>query len=157
MPPELLLGGLGLGELYVARYAGSMALDSATIGTIEYGSGVLGVPLIILIGHDHCGAVTAACEVVEKNTTFPAYIGPMDQDIVAAAKAAQGKPGDFVDNAVRESTTRTATRIATQSNIVAGRYDLEDGRVEFLSLTIACRSVPTKAHLCDPSGRHASI
>jgi carbonic anhydrase len=145
VPPELLFGGLGLGELFVARNAGNMAVDSATMGTIEYGSGVLGVPLIVVLGHERCGAVAAACEVIEKKTKFPASIGPMVQAIVPAAKAVQGKPGDFVDNAVRESAMRTATRIATKSSIVAGlvksgkvkvvagRYDLEDGRVEFFS------------------------
>jgi carbonic anhydrase len=145
VPPELLFGGLGLGELFVARNAGNMAVDSATMGTIEYGSGVLGVPLIIVLGHERCGAVAAACEVVEKKTKFPASIGPMVQAIVPAAKAVHGKPGDFLDNAVRESAMRTATRIATKSSIVAGliksgkvkvvagRYDLEDGRVEFFS------------------------
>lgn len=145
VPPELLFGGLGLGELFVARNAGNMAVDSATMGTVEYGSAVLGVPLIIVLGHERCGAVAAACEVVEKKTKFPASIGPMVQAIVPAAKAVHGKPGDFVDNAVRESAMRTATRIATKSSMVAGliksgkvkvmagRYDLEDGRVEFFS------------------------
>lgn len=145
VPPELLFGGLGLGELFVARNAGNMAVDSATMGTIEYGSGVLGVPLIVVLGHERCGAVAAACEVVEKKTKFPASIGPMVQAIVPAAKAVHGKPGDFVDNAVRESAIRTARRIATKSpmvadlvkkgkvKVVAGRYDLENGQVEFFS------------------------
>jgi carbonic anhydrase len=144
VPPELLFGGLGLGELFVARNAGNM-VDVATMGTIEYGSGVLGVPLIIVLGHERCGAVAAACEVVQKKTKFPASIGPMVDAIVPAAKAVVGKPGDFVDNAVRESAMRTATKIATKSTIIAdlvkkgkvkviaGRYDLDDGRVEFFS------------------------
>jgi len=145
VPPELLFGGLGLGELFVARNAGNMAVDSATMGSVEYGSGVLGVPLIIVLGHERCGAVAAACEVVEKKTKFPGSIGPMVRAIVPAAKAVHGKPGDFVDNAVRESAMRTAARISTKSSMVAGlikkgkvkvlaaRYDLEDGRVEFFS------------------------
>lgn len=144
VPPELLFGGLGLGELFVARNAGNM-VDTATMGTIEYGSAVLGVPLIIVLGHERCGAVAAACEVVEKKTKFPASIGPMVDAIVPAAKAVVGKPGDFVDNAVRESAMRTAQKIATKSSIVAdlikkgkvkviaGRYDLDDGKVEFFS------------------------
>jgi len=142
VPPELLFGGAGIGELFVARNAGNMC-DTATMGTIEYGSGVLGVPLIVVLGHERCGAVAAACEVVEKKTRFPASIGPMVDAIVPAAQAVFGKPGDFVENAVRESALRTAKRIATDSSIiadlvkkgkvkvVAGRYDLDDGRVEF--------------------------
>lgn len=70
VPPELLFGGQGLGDLFVARNAGNM-VDTATMGTIEYGASVLGVPLIVVLGHARCGAVAAACEIVEKNATFP--------------------------------------------------------------------------------------
>ncbi len=55
VPPELLFGGLGVGELFVARNAGNMA-DTATMGTIEYGTEHLGVPLVIVLGHERCGA-----------------------------------------------------------------------------------------------------
>jgi carbonic anhydrase len=144
VPPELLFGGLGVGELFVARNAGNM-VDTATMGTIEYGAAVLGVPLIVVLGHERCGAVAAACEVVQKKTKFPASIGPMVNAIVPAAQAVVGKPGDFVENAVRESAMRTSAKIASASSIVAdlikkgkvkvvaGRYDLDDGKVEFLS------------------------
>src|SRR3984893_12906073 len=56
VPPELLFGGLGMGELFVARNAGNM-VDTATMGTIEYGAAVLGTPLIVVLGHERCGAV----------------------------------------------------------------------------------------------------
>jgi len=91
------------------------------------------------------GAAAAATEVVEKHIKLPGSIGPMVEAIVPAAEAVQGKPGDFVDNAVRKSAKRTATKIATNSEIVAhfiednkakvmaARYDLDEGRVEFLS------------------------
>jgi carbonic anhydrase len=144
VPPELLFGGLRVGELFVARNAGNMA-DTATMGTLEYGVGVLGVPLIVVMGHERCGAVAAACEVVEKQTKFPGSIGPMVDAIVPAAKAVLGQPGDFVDNAIRENAKRTATQIATTSEIISGAvksnkarvvsawYDLDSGRVEFLA------------------------
>jgi carbonic anhydrase len=144
VPPELLFGGLGVGELFVARNAGNTA-DTATVGTIEYGAAVLGVPLIVVLGHERCGAVAAACDVVSKQATFPGSIGPMVEAIVPAARAVQGKPGDFVDNAVRENARRTAAQIAGKSKIVAdlvaagkvkvlaARYDLDTGKVEYLS------------------------
>ena len=142
VPPELIFGGQNVGELFIARNAGNMA-DTATLGTIEYGAAALGVPLIVVLGHESCGAVAAACEIVEKNSNFPGSIGTMLEPIIPAALAAKGKPGDFVDNAVRENAMRTAARIVSASNIVAdlvkdgkvkvvaGRYDLDDGRVEF--------------------------
>ena len=142
--PELLFGGLGPGELFVARNAGNM-VDTATMGTIEYGAEHLGAPLVVVLGHERCGAVVAACEVVTKNAKFPGSIGPMVRAIVPAATAVKGKPGDFVDNTLRESARRTAQRIATASpilsplvkdnklKIVAARYDLDEGKVEYLS------------------------
>lgn len=144
VPPELLFGGLGIGELFVARNAGNMA-DTATMGTIEYGAGHLGVPLVVVLGHQRCGAVEAACAVVEKHEKFPGSIGPMVQAIVPAAKAVHGRPGNFLENTIRESAKRTAANIASKSQIVAqlvktgkvkviaARYDLDSGRVEFLT------------------------
>jgi carbonic anhydrase len=142
--PELIFGGIGLGELFVARNAGGMA-DVATMGTIEYGAEHLGSPLIVVLGHQRCGAVAAACEVVEKHTELPGSIGPMVEAIVPAAEAVHGRTGDFVDNAVRESARRTAAKILSSSKIIAdmahegklkivyARYDLDSGVVEFLS------------------------
>jgi carbonic anhydrase len=144
MPPELVFGGAGLGELFVARNAGNTA-DTVTMGTIEYGAEHLGIPLIIVLGHQRCGAVAAACSVVEKHAKFPGSIGPMVAAIVPAAKAVFHKPGDFVDNAVRENAKRTAAKIANDSKIVSGLvkakkvkvlaayYDLDSGKVEYLT------------------------
>ncbi len=144
VPPELLFGGLGVGELFVARNAGNMA-DTATMGTVEYGAAVLGAPLVVVLGHSRCGAVAAACDVVTKKATFPGAIGPMVRPIVPAARAVAGRPGDFVDNAIRESARRTAALIASRSRVVsplvkagkvkvvAARYDLAAGTVEFFA------------------------
>jgi carbonic anhydrase len=141
--PELIFGGVGLGGLFVARNAGNMA-DVATMGTIEYGAEHLGSSLVVVLGHERCGAVAAACEEVEKHTKSPGSIGPMVEAIVPAALAVKGKPGDFVDNAVRESARRTAAQIAAKSEIVRSlvkvgkvkvvyaRYDLDSGVVDFL-------------------------
>jgi carbonic anhydrase len=144
VPPELVFGGRGLGELFVARNAGNLA-DTATIGTLEYGAAVLGSPLIVVLGHKSCGAVKGACEVITSNATFPGSIGPMIDPIIPAALAVRDQPGDFVDNATRESARRTARRLATSSatladlieagklTILAAMYDLETGKVDYLS------------------------
>jgi len=141
--PELIFGGVGLGELFVARNAGNTA-DTATMGTIEYGAEHLGSPLIVVLGHQNCGAVAAACEVVEKHTKLPGSIGPMVDAIVPAAEAVRSQPGDFIDNAVRENARRTALRIGSTSEIIEelvrlgkvkivyARYDLDTGAVEYL-------------------------
>jgi len=144
VPPELLFGGVGLGELFVARNAGNM-VDTATMGTLEYGAEHLGVPLIVVLGHERCGAVAAAVEVFKTGAKLPGSIGPMVKPIVPAVKAVAKKEGDMVDNAVRENAIRTAEKIKTQSpiiahlihsgkvKVVAARYDLDDGKVEFFA------------------------
>ncbi|MEO8668621.1 MAG: carbonic anhydrase [Bauldia sp.] len=142
-PPELLYGGVGVGELFVARNAGNLA-DTATIGTIEYGAAVLGSPLVVVLGHTNCGAVKAACDVVLKNATYPGSIGPMIEPIVPAALAVKKEAGDFILNTTKESARRTANRLTKSSRlmarmvkegkvkILAGIYDLETGAVTYL-------------------------
>ncbi len=146
MPPELLFGGKGVGELFIARNAGNLA-DTSVLGTLEYGAAVLGSPLIVVLGHEKCGAVAAACDVVTKNATYPGSIGPMIEPIVPAALATKDKGGDFVANTIRESAIRTAKRIVAASPIigemvktgkvmvVAAHYSLSDGKVDFFQLS----------------------
>jgi carbonic anhydrase len=144
LPPELIFGGVGVGELFVARNAGNL-LDTATLGTVEYGAAVLGSPLIVVLAHTSCGAVKAACDVMTKNATFPGAIGPMIDPILPAALAVREAPGDLVDNAAMESARRTAGRLTAASTIladltnagklkiVAGIYDLKTGVVAYLN------------------------
>ena len=139
VPPELLFGR-GLGELFIVRNAGN-TVDTAALGSIEYGVGVLGCPLVVVLGHQSCGAVAAAVDVVQKNATFPGVIGEMVQPIIPAVLSARNEPGDLLDNAVRANARRVAARLKTQSpllqdaldakrvQIVAARYDLGRGDV----------------------------
>jgi carbonic anhydrase len=143
VPPELIFGGHGVGELFVARNAGNL-VDTATLGTVEYGAAVLGSPLIVVLAHTSCGAVKSACDVVTKNATYPGAIGPMIEPILPAALAVRSDPGDFVNNAAKESAKRTAGRLAATSTLIAGLagvgklkiaaaiYDLETGVVIYL-------------------------
>jgi carbonic anhydrase len=129
VPPELLFGGLTLGELFVCRNAGNMA-DTATMGSIEYGAEHLGAPLVVVLGHERCGAVAAACDVARTGAKLPGAIGPMVEAIVPAALAVLGQDGDFVANAVRESARRTAEKIGSESEIIS--HLVQDGKVKIV-------------------------
>jgi len=142
VPPELLFGR-GLGELFIVRNAGN-TVDTGAMGSIEYGVGVLGCPLIVVLGHENCGAVAAAVEVVQRNATFPGVIGEMIQPIIPSVLSARRPSGEIVlDDAVTANARRVATRIKSQSpiaqeavranrlKIVAARYDLDDGDVDW--------------------------
>jgi len=143
LSPELLFGGMTLGELFVCRNAGNIA-DDDVLGSIEYGAEHLGSPLIVVLGHERCGAVSAACDEVSKGEVPEGYIGKMLENLLPAAKSQVGKDGDFVDNAVVENARLNAEKILTSSEIVAelvkegkvkvvyGRYDLDAGEVVIL-------------------------
>ncbi len=145
--PEILFGR-GLGELFIVRNAGNV-LDTAATGSVEYAVGNLGVPLVLVLGHERCGAVGAALSVVGENATFPGSIGHMVDPILPAAIKARAEagadaPADQVfDAAIRENVARVVTELRTSSPVLAGPlaegrlmvvgayYDLDEGRVDF--------------------------
>lgn len=146
VPPEVLFGA-GLGELFIVRNAGN-TVDTVALGSVEYGTLVLGAPLVVVLGHERCGAVKAAVEVVEHNTTFPGSIGQMIEPIIPAVLKARadhrGSKDALLDAAVRENVRRIVRRLRTGEpsfvkplrdgalKIVGAHYDLDDGKVIFL-------------------------
>lgn len=146
VPPEVLFGR-GLGELFIVRNAGN-TVDTVALGSIEYAIAVLGVPLVVVLGHERCGAVEAALSVVEKNTVFPGSLNQMIEPILPAALMARSsgaKGEELLDAAVRENVRRVVTRLrnsepvlmdpirAGKVKVVGARYDLDDGQVEFFT------------------------
>lgn len=142
VPPEMLFGR-GLGELFIIRNAGN-TVDTVAMGSIEYAVVELGVPLVVVMGHESCGAVKAAMAVVEKNARFPGAIGNMIEPIIPAVLQSRGRPGDPLANAVRENVRRVVDRLRHQSDpimlspqaagrlkVVGAYYELSTGRVDF--------------------------
>lgn len=143
--PELLFG-VGLGELFIVRNAGN-SVGPAALGSIEYGVLVLGAPLIVVLGHQRCGAVIAAVQAVQENATFPGSIGQMIEPIFPAVRVAQRDPsldGDaLLDAAIRENVRQTVDRLRNEETslqeplragklrVVGAEYSLDDGRVDF--------------------------
>lgn len=140
--PELVFSR-GIGELFVVRTAGNVA-DAVALGSIEYSVAVLGVPLLVVMGHSACGAVAAAMDMAERGTAFPGSIGDVARPIVPAVQAARGRQGDLLGNAVRENAVMVAQGMVARSpvlqdavrkdrlRVVAAHYGLADGRVQFL-------------------------
>ncbi|HEX8192441.1 MAG TPA: carbonic anhydrase [Allosphingosinicella sp.] len=140
--PELLFGR-GLGELFIIRNAGN-TVDTVALGSIEYAVAELGVPLVVVMGHERCGAVAAAASVVRTNATFPGAIGRMVEPIIPAVLEAQRQPGDLVENAIRENVRRVVRQLRTGTDpllldpqrtgrlkVVGAYYDLDTGSVDF--------------------------
>ena len=142
VPPELLFGR-GLGELFIVRNAGN-TVDTVAMGSIEYAVAVLGVPLVVVMGHQSCGAVKAAMAVVETNARFPGAIGNMIEPIIPAVLQSRGQAGDPVTNAVKENVRRVVGLLRKESDpimlapqaagklaVVGAYYELSTGHVDF--------------------------
>jgi carbonic anhydrase len=137
--PEIVFDQ-GLGDLFVVRTAGEV-VDSAALGSVEYAVEHLGSSLIVVLGHESCGAVAAA--VAEAKA--PGHIAAVLEAIEPAVKQTKGNPGDPVENAVRAQALDVAKQLqgaepilservqSGKLKIVAARYDLSTGKVELLA------------------------
>jgi carbonic anhydrase len=138
VPPELVFN-VGLGDIFVVRTAGEV-VDAVAMGSIEYAVAHLGTPLIIVLGHQGCGAVSAAVSGANESGNIPDVL----QAIAPAVEKTKGKSGNPLDNAIRANAIDIANRLqgadpiiapAVQSGkvkIVAAVYSLATGRVELL-------------------------
>lgn len=145
VPPELLFGR-GLGELFIIRNAGN-TVDTVAMGSIEYAVAVLGVSLVVVMGHESCGAVKAAMSVVSDNARFPGVIGNMIEPIIPAVLEARNQPGDATEVAVKQNVRRVVRKLREASDplmiepqrsgklkVVGAYYKLDSGEVDFFDL-----------------------
>ena len=134
----------GRGDLFVCRVAGNFA-NSDTIASMEYAVAMLGTPLIMVLGHDACGAVDATIKSLKDNTTLPGHLPSLVKSLTPAVNAISGRPGDPLDNAIRQNVIdnvaklKSATPIlgaAVEQNklkVVGSIYRLSNGNTEMIS------------------------
>ena len=131
--PEIVFDQ-NIGDLFVIRTAGNLVDDHA-LGSIEYAVSHLGARLIVVLGHQRCGAVKAALD----SGTAPGHVQSLVRDIQPAVKAMKGKDGDATELVAAENARLMAARIrrdaslgelAKQVRITSGVYNLDTGKVE---------------------------
>ena len=138
-----LIFDLGLGNIFVSRVAGN-SVDVATLGSTEYAVAVLEVPLVMVLGHSNCGAVTAAIDVANGKASFPAdefgVIAPMLEPVIDPVKALPANERTL-DRSIAANARAQATRLASAGpilkravgsgrlEVVAAVYDIRSGRV----------------------------
>jgi len=135
VPPEILFDQ-GLGDLFVVRSAGNSA-DPLGIGSLEYAVEHLGSVVIVVLGHQNCGAVKAACSGEKMpSSNLDAVVQP-----ILSSCAAGGKPGNDLDFEVRDHVHRSAESLLANSeilkhakdegklSIIEAYYELSTGRV----------------------------
>ena len=139
VPPEIVFDQ-GLGDLFICRVAGNV-LNDENLGSIEYSVDHLGVRLIMVLGHQSCGAVDAARETIAAKGKAPGHIQSLVTAIKPAVEATAKEDLDatikanvkHVVDALRSSTPILKTAVDSgKIQVIGGYYSLDTGAVTFL-------------------------
>jgi carbonic anhydrase len=135
---------LGLGDAFVVRTAGQV-IDDAVLGSLEYSVSELDVPLIVVLGHDSCGAVTATKAAVETGQMPVGFIRSLVERITPAVLTSLRNNQTDVNDMVVENVKQTSQRLVDSSRVISGAvdsgrtavlglaYSLADGRADLVS------------------------
>ncbi|MFN8499749.1 MAG: carbonic anhydrase [Anaerolineae bacterium] len=143
VPAELVFDR-GIGDLFVVRLAGNVA-GTMGMASLEFAVEYLRVPLIVVLGHERCGAVQAALDFVDRGTVYPGQLKELVNTIQPAAEAAQGATTEErLESAIKRNVVRVVRGLeqvppvlasyvrSGKLKIVGGYCDLDTGEVEFL-------------------------
>lgn len=143
VPPELLFD-TGLGDLYVMRTGGE-AVGPVVIGSVEYGPMTSGTPLVVVLGHQRCGAVEAAYKSIRDSKSLPGNLQSIVEALRPAYEQAARKGGDDpVETMARAQVKLTADDLRSNKDlaplvkkgdlaVVGAYYSLDTGKVEVLT------------------------
>ena len=132
------------GRLFVVRLAGNF-VDENGLASIEFGANVLGASLIMVLGHDQCGAIKGAIDVVTKNAQLPGHLPNLVAHLKAPVEKALKQQGSLLENSIRENVLLNVEALRDSNpvlsgmvkenrlRVVGGIYDLATGRVEVLA------------------------
>ncbi|TQJ41190.1 carbonic anhydrase [Arthrobacter sp. SLBN-112] len=135
---------LGLGDAFVVRTAGHV-LDDAVLGSLEYSVSVLNVPLIVVLGHDNCGAVTATKEALETGEMPQRFIRDLVERITPSVLTSQRNGRTEINDMVVDHARLTAERLLESSPVIAAAvhnsstavvgvaYRLAEGRAQLVT------------------------
>jgi carbonic anhydrase len=135
---------LGLGDAFVVRTAGQV-IDDAVLGSLEYSVSELDVPLIVVLGHDSCGAVTATKNAVETGQMPVGFIRSLVERITPSVLTSLRNNQTDVNDMVVENVKQTSQRLVASSRVSSGAvdsgrtaviglaYSLADGRADLVS------------------------
>lgn len=132
------------GDLFVNRVAGNLINDDM-LGSLEYGVAMLGIPVILVLGHERCGAVDATVKAVRDQAQFPGHIQTLVDALTPAVQPLDLQQPDLLETAIEQNVRKSMADMAGQSTIIAqaqqtgklkiigGVYRLETGKVDFLA------------------------
>ncbi|MDG9702600.1 carbonic anhydrase [Streptomyces sp. DH37] len=134
----------GLGDLFVVRTAGHVA-GTEVLGSIEFGASVLNAPLVVVLGHDSCGAVAAACSALENGQTPGGFVRDVVERVTPSVLAARAAGREKADEILAEHIEHTVDLLLERSRVLAERvaagrlgvvglsYRLADGSAQLVA------------------------
>lgn len=122
----------GLGDLFVVRTAGHVA-GPEVLGSLEYGVSVLGAPLVVVLGHDACGAVGAARAAVEDGAAGGGYVRDVIERVTPSVLAARAAGRTDDEDFIAEHIRRTVDLLMERSHVLAEA--VEAGRTAVVGLS----------------------
>jgi carbonic anhydrase len=134
----------GRGDLFVCRVAGNFASDES-IASLEYAIAILNVPLILVLGHESCGAVDATIKSIKDSSTLPGHMPSLVTAIAPAVKTVLPQGGDVLNKAIRQNVVDNVAKLSSATpilsaaveqkklKVVGGVYRLKDGKVELVA------------------------
>ncbi|HEX7201487.1 MULTISPECIES: carbonic anhydrase [unclassified Arthrobacter] len=123
---------VGLGDVFVVRTAGQV-IDDAVLGSLEYSVGVLGVPLIVVLGHDSCGAVSATKSAVETGQMPTGFIRDLVERITPSVLTSLRNNETGVNDMVVEHVKQTSQRLVDSSRVISDA--IQEGRTAVIGLS----------------------
>ncbi|MCO4254418.1 carbonic anhydrase [Pseudarthrobacter cellobiosi] len=123
---------LGLGDAFVVRTAGQV-IDDAVLGSLEYSISVLGVPLIVVLGHDSCGAVSATKSAVDTGNMPVGFMRDLVERITPSVLTSMRNGEHEINDMVVEHVKQTSQRLVDSSRVISAA--IEDGRAAVIGLS----------------------
>jgi carbonic anhydrase len=122
----------GLGDMFVVRTAGHV-VGPEVLGSVEYGVAVLDVPLIVVLGHDSCGAVAATLRTLSDGVGPEGFMREIVERVMISVLASGGNGNTSSDAAIAEHVRYTVQMLSERSSVIAER--IADGRCAVVGLT----------------------
>ncbi len=127
----------GLGDIFVCRVAGNFINDDI-VASFEYAVQALNTPLIMVLGHEACGAVDATIKSVKDGTTLPGHLPALVAALTPAVNAVQGAPGDMLANAIRRNVMLNVEKLKVAAPILSAAVD--DKKIRIVGAVYALKS-----------------
>jgi carbonic anhydrase len=138
----------GLGDMFVVRTAGHV-IDSAVLGSIEYAVTVLNVPLIVVLGHDSCGAVKATLTAIDDGAVPGGYVRDVVERVTPSILLGRRDGLSRVDEFEARHVGETVTQLRARSTAIAERLDAGTVAIAGVTYHLADGRAVLREHLGD--------